>query len=190
MAYDARAVSNLILDEAGRSRITHVALQKLLYFSHGLHLQRTGEPLVKGYFEAWQHGPVHPAVYQAFKAAGAQPIVFRAQARDPLTGEERALEPDIDDLAFHCVRRTVASYADLNPWALVAISHAKGAPWDIVVEQAKDGVAFGLRISDDLIRVGFGKHKVSIRDIQDKGDLHEEAPIDLSNRSGTHSTTG
>src|SRR5271156_1137521 len=83
--YDPRSICNLILDEANAAScsITNLALQKLLYFAHGLHLVETKTPLVTGFFEAWQFGPVHPTAYHSFKTAGANPIVFRASIRDP-----------------------------------------------------------------------------------------------------------
>ena len=60
--YDARAISNLLLDMAGAGGIpvSNLALQKLLYFAHARHLVEVKQPLVTGYFEAWQHGPVPP----------------------------------------------------------------------------------------------------------------------------------
>ena len=75
--YDPRAVANLLLDLAGNDKldVSNLALQKLLYFAHAHFLIRTGHPLVQGGFEAWTYGPVHPAVYQAFKSAGDSPGV-------------------------------------------------------------------------------------------------------------------
>ncbi len=67
-AYDPRAIANLMLNEAERRgiRISNLALQKLLYFAQGIYLTQNKRPLVSGYFEAWKHGPMHPAVYRAF----------------------------------------------------------------------------------------------------------------------------
>src|SRR5689334_8097647 len=90
IAFDPRSICNLILDFADRHRrpITNLALQKLLYFAHGLHLTERGAPLVTGWFEAWQYGPVHPTAYQAFRSARAEPISFRAKLFDPFTNAE------------------------------------------------------------------------------------------------------
>ena len=181
MAYDPRAICNLILDEARRRPVTHVALQKLLYFSHGLYLLRTGKPLVRGYFEAWRHGPVHPGVYKSFKHAGADPIEFRVTGKDVLTGEDKPIIFDIDDVAYDCVSRTVANYGGMNAWTLVHISHAPGAPWQTVVEQMKNAIAFGSRISDSLIKERFNKHKVSVEHSQRVDEPHEEAPLNFAN---------
>ena len=185
MAYDPRAVCNLILDESRRHPITHVALQKLLYFSHGLYLQRTGGPLVTGFFEAWQHGPVHPGVYKSFKRAGRNAIDFRAVSRDLLTGEEKPIPLEIDDTAHDCVAKTVANYGSMNAWTLVQISHAVGAPWHIVVEHMKNAIAFGERIPDSLIKEKFSLHKVSLPHHQRLDEPSEETPFDFADRSGS-----
>lgn len=56
--YDPRALANFMLDEAERNglALTNLASQKLLYFAHGMFLNETKRPLVKGFFEAWQYG--------------------------------------------------------------------------------------------------------------------------------------
>src|SRR5262249_26957468 len=93
--YDPRAIANLMLDEAERNEreLSHLPLQKLLYFAHGLFLVEQKQPLVSGFFEAWQRGPVHPVVYQAFKGAGRNPIRFRAERQNIITGERVPIPP-------------------------------------------------------------------------------------------------
>jgi uncharacterized phage-associated protein len=87
-ACDPRSVANLLLDiaDAQRRPVTNLALQKLLYFAHAIFLVETSKPLVSGYFEAWQYGPVHPLVYKAFQEAADKPITSRASRMDVLTG--------------------------------------------------------------------------------------------------------
>ena len=82
--YDPRSVANLLLHEAARLdiTITHLTIQRLLYFAHGLSLTRSGQPLVLGYFEAWRLGSVHPLIYAAFKPAGGAPIDVKARAQN------------------------------------------------------------------------------------------------------------
>src|SRR5258708_18352847 len=112
-----------MLDEADKrgNILWHIALQKLLYFAHGIYLIETKRPLVSGYFEAWQYGPVHPAAYSAFKRAGKHPIDFRAVSQNPLTGEISALPAPVDSGAIACVRRVAAAYARLSPGRLIQI---------------------------------------------------------------------
>ena len=119
-AYDPRGIANLMLDqaEARGIRISNLALQKLLYFAHGIYLTQNKRPLVSGYFEAWKHWPVHPAVYRAFKGAGADAITRRAVARDPLTGAERDLPPPNDQEVQELITDVIRKYGKLSPGRL------------------------------------------------------------------------
>ncbi|SHG33216.1 Uncharacterized phage-associated protein [Kaistia soli DSM 19436] len=177
-AVDARMVCNLFLEQARELQkpVTNLALQKLLYFAHGLNLVETGEPLVSGYFEAWQYGPVHPGAYQAFKAAGAHPIDFLAGRRDPMSGTMSPLPHLNSTDALVRVRQVLLTYRTMTPGRLVEISHATDAPWHFVVTRAKSGGSLGMRIPDDVIRARFRYHKVSIGLIPAFGEPDEEAP--------------
>lgn len=163
-AYDPRVIANLMLDEADRRglKLTNLALQKLIYFAHGIHLTKTKRPLVSGYFEAWQYGPVHPSVYRAFKPSGAKPITTRAVGKDPLTGKTRDLPKPSEMEVVDLVSDVMRSYGHLPPGRLVDLSHAKDSPWSVVVDKARTDVAFGMRIPDDVIIDRFRHHKVSV----------------------------
>ena len=180
--YDPRAVANLLLDLAAREddpplTISNLALQKLLYFAHGHFLMRTQKPLVSGAFEAWTYGPVHPAVYQAFKSEGGRPITIRANARDVITGAVAAL-PDIDDVEVRRVLRNVLrSYGHLSPGRLVDISHAPRGPWATVVNKARTSVALGLRIPDSVTLECFKHHKVTVGPHARSGEPDEDTPL-------------
>ena len=67
-ACDARASG---LDD---DLMTHLKLQKLVYFAQGASLHYTGAPLFNEPLEAWEHGPVCPILYRYFKDAGRLPI--------------------------------------------------------------------------------------------------------------------
>ncbi|WP_184090282.1 type II toxin-antitoxin system antitoxin SocA domain-containing protein [Sphingomonas xinjiangensis] len=53
-------------------------LLRLVYIAHGWSLGLLNEPLVNEEPEAWQHKPVFPAVYRAFRKFGAGGISERA----------------------------------------------------------------------------------------------------------------
>ena len=178
--YDPRSICNLILNEADSAQrtITNLALQKLLYFAHGLHLVETKTPLVTGFFEAWQYGPVHPIAYRAFKSAGASPIQFRATIQEPFTRAVLPL-PECTDCDIKArLSRIVALYGGLTPGRLVEVSHAKGAPWQFIVDKARTETIVGLRITDDVILARFKYHKVSIGSEPRHGEPREEIPFD------------
>lgn len=177
--FDPRAVANLMLDEADRVgiRITNLALQKLLYFAHGIFLVETKEPLVSGYFEAWQYGPVHPSAYKAFKSAGSNPIHFRAMSQDLVSG--RVTEVPIPDSAvvYRLVAHVLGSYGRLSPGRLVDIAHAKGSPWEHIADKGRTSVAFGLRIPDNVILDRFKYHKVCVGAEPRAGEPREDTPL-------------
>jgi uncharacterized phage-associated protein len=178
--YDARAVANLLLDiaqnEFGRP-ITNLALQKLLYFAHGHHLIRTGQPLVNGSFEAWTYGPVHPAIYREFKNSGAGAITDRAVARDVMSGAQKHL-PDITDGAVHeHLRQVLRAYGHLSPGRLVDISHADRGPWWTTVNKAKTSIAIGLRISDSVTVECFKFQKVTVGPETRVGEPDDDTPL-------------
>jgi uncharacterized phage-associated protein len=178
--YDPRAIANLMLDEAHRHGrpITNLALQKLLYFAHALFLIERKRPLVSGYFEAWEFGPVHPAVYQSFKGARDQPITFRAQKRNLVTGATDEIPAPGEPAVRQHVSRIMAQYGALTPRQLVEISHAKGAPWHFVADKDKPrtGLALGQRISNDVIETRFKFHKVTLSATDLIGEPGEDTP--------------
>ncbi|MGL5050091.1 MAG: Panacea domain-containing protein [Fusobacteriaceae bacterium] len=57
------------LNEEGLE-ITHLKLQKLLYFSQKESLKSNNIPLFEDDFEAWVHGPVIPKIYKFYACYG------------------------------------------------------------------------------------------------------------------------
>jgi uncharacterized phage-associated protein len=76
-------------NEAG-DVMTHLKLQKLLYYAQGWHLALHGEPLFEARIEAWAHGPVCPDVWERFKHKGWEPITASdASSVDELDSNDR-----------------------------------------------------------------------------------------------------
>lgn len=181
--YDPRSVANLLLDEADGLNIPikHIALQKLLYFAHGLKLIRTRTPLLSGYFEAWQYGPVHPAVYKIFKRCGANTINIRAQKTDILTGEKLPLDVIEDSDTKLLIQSILNSYGNMSTRSLVDLSHTVNSPWAYTVDKARTSATLGLRITDDVILDRFRYHLITVSDSQSNGETVEEAPFSFRN---------
>ena len=151
--YDPRAVANLVL-QARQSiglETRHIELQKLVFFCHEAVLLKLRRRLVRGYFEAWRFGPVHPTIYKAFKKYGSGRILDSAQAVDIRTGQSTRIaeiaEQEIRIVIYH----TVSSLAHLSAAQLVDRSHLPGGAWERTVNKAKTSIALGLRITDDVI---------------------------------------
>ena len=113
-------VAEYLLSKADTTEndMTHMKLQKLLYYCQGFSLVLLGHPLFPEVIEAWLHGPVVPVVYQAFKRYGKAPLERTGLgAIDALTSEEKAL---IDDVYF--------VYGGYSAAKLRNLTHSE-APW-------------------------------------------------------------
>ena len=131
MAYDPRAIANLILKFARthRASVTNFSVNKIIYFLHGHYLAMTGSPLVDEPFEAWKHGPVISSVYYCFKKFGDQPITELARRMDFRSAQvvdvlDELDERDLNLLAIYINIYTRASVSQLYDW-----SHIEGGPW-------------------------------------------------------------
>lgn len=177
--YDARAVANEILSVAKREGrpVSNLVLQKLVYFAHGVFLLRTGQPLVKGAFEAWQHGPVHPHVYVAFKRFGAADITESAYNQDPLSGEISEIKSIEDNKVLALIDETYRSLKNHSAASLRALSHAVGGPWHRVVAESENHARIGMRIPNELIRDAFNRHKISVGSLEEGDVPRENAPF-------------
>lgn len=174
--FDARSLANLILGMAerdGRS-LSNLVLQKLAYFAHGTFLSRTGVPLIAGEFEAWQHGPVHPHIYNAFKGNGAEPIQRRALIVNPVTLETRPVPEIQDDAIRNLVEDVYRSLRHRSPASLRAVSHAKNGPWAVVVARAEKRESVSLRIPNDIIKELFRFHAVSVNAGEEQAAVPDE----------------
>jgi uncharacterized phage-associated protein len=172
--FDPRAVANLMLDLADELTlpIDHIKLQKLVYFAHGMHFVRTGQPLVAGHFEAWQYGPVHPAIYRAFREAGRHPITTRAEREDLRTGRTEKVESVTEPEVRASIFQLLNSLGRMSSRDLVDLSHVKDGPWARVVEDMRAGVAFGARIDDDVLLGSFFRHKRVVSSVAAHAEGH------------------
>ena len=57
----------VLVDRKAGDAITHLKLQKLLYFAQGISLALRGIRLFEGPLKAWEHGPVSSSVYSCYK---------------------------------------------------------------------------------------------------------------------------
>lgn len=179
-SWDARGVANLLIERAtlrGIS-ISNLSLQKLVYFAHGLMLTRHGRPLVDGYFEAWEHGPVHPLLYETFKGHGRAAITAAATSRDFRTNSYKVVPAPSDIDSVDVIDEVLRAYGGRSPGYLVHLSHSKGGPWDAVANENGTQSGLGLRITDIIILERFNRHKMMVDAKQAIGDdaFDEEPP--------------
>ncbi len=157
MAYDGRALANLLLDLADELglALTHMALHKIAYFAHGWRLAGQGEPLVLQQFEAWEYGPVLRSVYDSFKSAGRARIITRAVGLNPVTRQIYTVTADFPpkDRAF--LRAVLAAYGRYSAPRLSEATHLPGGAWDQVWNAPGGKITLGMRIGNEAIRRDF-----------------------------------
>ena len=183
---DPRSLSNYILvvrRHFGFST-SNLELQKLAYFAYGKYLVTYQEKLCEGFFEAWEHGPVHPLIYREFREFGAGPITKRAESVDLISGETRPISPPADSRRRTHIAETVLQLRGLTATQLRRKSHAEGGPWHLVWESAKVNLASQVIIPDTVIEQAFNRH-IWLADIaQDKDEGHlEDHPPDFDGGS-------
>ena len=74
--YNPIDVANYIVAEAVKRKkpVTHLKLQKLLYYVVVKYLQTHNKPLIAENVVKWQYGPVVKSVYHHFKILGSLEI--------------------------------------------------------------------------------------------------------------------
>ena len=119
---DARSVANEVirLALAEDAPITHLDVQKLIYFSHGFRLGIQGRPLFYQPVIAWKFGPVVLDVYYALNHNGAQ--VIRSPIQMP--GLQLVDQDTGDGIGY-----TYRLMGHKSTSRLVAISHDVNGPW-------------------------------------------------------------
>jgi uncharacterized phage-associated protein len=133
MPYSARIVANAFLWKAreGGRVLTHMQLQKLVYFMHAWYLAIHNKPLVQEAPQAWQYGPVFSTIYHELKAHGANPITSMLTEVNPADGRFVALMPNSNDTPFWTMLSKVWDrYHRFSAAELSSLSHEADGPWD------------------------------------------------------------
>lgn len=140
--YRPRVVANALLKKANSSgaKLTHLKLQKLVFFLHAWNLALHDKPLVSEQPEAWPYGPVFSTLYSELKSNGSRPIEGYIKEIDPKTGREVALAPSPDDTQFwSLVDQVWDRYSRFTATQLSTMSHVDGGPWS---QARKDGMDY------------------------------------------------
>ena len=103
---------------------------------------KDGEPLITGYFEAWDLGPVHPQLYHSLKRFGADPVQDIFQAIPSIVeGETSQLIDDVvKHLSDNTTRLVSITHWDKGAWAKHYIPGEKGnvIPNTDILQEWKD----------------------------------------------------
>jgi uncharacterized phage-associated protein len=119
----ANQVADYILgkiDAEAGDAITHLKLQKVIYYCQAWHLALFGEPLFKEEVQAWQHGPVVRSVWNRFSDNGwhaLSPEMRNAASDKEFTKKQRELMDEVWE-----------AYGQLSGSQLRTLTHRE-EPW-------------------------------------------------------------
>lgn len=107
--------------------ITHLKLQKLLYYAQGICLGMYDKPLFSEKIEAWQHGPVVREVYNEYCSNGRNNINIEMDYQ-----KEKILRKiENDKEVSEVLNLTYDNFAIYTAWQLRQMTHEDNTPWDI-----------------------------------------------------------
>ncbi len=108
------------LGEESGWKLSPLEYQKILYVAQMVHLGREGRPLFAENFEAWDFGPVVPALYRHIKSFKSGFVTSIAAASTFAFGSSEAFA--IDDAYTMTLHMT--------PGQLVRYTHREGGAWE------------------------------------------------------------
>jgi uncharacterized phage-associated protein len=114
----AKYLVYLAASEEEPDYLSHLRLQKLLYYVQGWSLALRKKPMFKERIEAWAHGPVVRDVYSALSEFGDKPILLNAIGMPQNLTEE--------ELAF--IQSVWESYKQFSASSLRGMTHRE-SPW-------------------------------------------------------------
>ncbi len=121
--YKATDIANWFLtavDRESGDSMTHLKLQKLLYYAQAWTLVITGEPLFEEEIQAWMHGPVVPEVYSKYSGSSFEEI--KAPNHDECV--------DIDGEHEEILEQVMDNYGIFEAKYLENLTHSED-PWRI-----------------------------------------------------------
>lgn len=121
MIHPAQDIANyflsLVNEDVGEG-ITNMKMQKLLYYAQGFSLAVFGMPFFNEAIEAWQYGPVVPALYHAYKKYGNTPLPQpQGTTVNLFTQPEQEL-----------LNQIYSEYGQFSAWRLSDMTHQE-TPW-------------------------------------------------------------
>jgi uncharacterized phage-associated protein len=122
--------------------ITHMKLQKLIYYCQGFSLALLDKPLFPEPIKAWKHGPVCQVLYNQLKDSGSMPIYEIGNKESSLDEEEKKI-----------IKLVYSYYGQYSASKLRNMTHAEH-PWQ--------SVANGSPISRKRIREYFIKKYIEV----------------------------
>lgn len=160
--YPVVAIVNWFIDKnkTNPANLTHLKIQKLLYFAQGHHLTKFNIPLFEDDFCAWRYGPVVDRVYHQLKNFGSDVIetkiqdhTITLQSSMPWAGTAAIEDDDLQTLNF--LEEFWPLYSPINPWGLVNIANRDNGPWRKIADAISTWESNSKIVPKELIKLHF-----------------------------------
>lgn len=117
--YNAIDIANWFINQFDKESgdvVTHLKVQKLLYYAEAWTQLLLERQLFEENIEAWAHGPVVREVFDTFKDFGWQPL--------SISEELKKIDPEVEDVLF----QVMDAYGEASAKTLENMTHMD-RPW-------------------------------------------------------------
>lgn len=137
--------------------MSHLKLQKLLYYIEGHHLAYFEESLMDDEFEAWVHGPVSRKIFNAIKEHSLlyDEIVYKQEEGEP--NPKDVLHQTLSTEQIELIDEVIDSYGGFTGMQLENMTH-KEFPW----LEARRGFAPGDKCNQKISKVSMHSYFTSL----------------------------
>jgi uncharacterized phage-associated protein len=143
---DSVNLAYYIINSKKYPNLSHLKLQKLLYYIQSWHLVFFDKKLFDDDFQAWVHGPVSRKIYDAFKD---ESILHNELNTD--FSKNANIESMLTDEQIELINDVLDEYGDKTPYHLECLTHEE-KPW----KEARGSCSLSQRctntISEDIIK--------------------------------------
>lgn len=147
MSYPSIQVANELLSSHGD--VSHMKLQKLLYYANGWWLATTGEPLLNEEPQVWRYGPVYQYLYRTLSRFGHQSIGGPVKGSPFVNEPERLSDGEEEGRVRQLLDWIWDEHGAKSAMQLSDETHAPGTPWRQIAEKYNFKVPFDVDISPD-----------------------------------------
>lgn len=154
MRYKPIVVANSFIERFGTdNNISHMKLQKLVFFANGWQLAVTRKPLVDERSQVWRYGPIFRSLYSRLTGRGNNPIKLPVTI-GPFDTVAESIPNNNSDVS-NLINWIWDKYGSISAERLSGMTHEPGTPWYTIAKKHNFSVPAHMEIDDDLVEEYF-----------------------------------
>ncbi len=155
MEYPSLQIANEIL--ASHGDVSHMKLQKLLYYANGWWLATNGQRLLNENPQVWRYGPVYNWLYKTLSRFGHSDIGGPVKGNPFADAAERLGDGEEQGRVRTLLDWIWGEHGTKTAIQLSEETHAPGTPWRQIAEKYKFRVPYDVDISPERDWAFFAK---------------------------------